>query len=173
MTTRTTRIPARPVQQDERLERNVIDDNVRRIPDRPARSSAIVENKKTGNSFELGNEEYQGGTLSKEKTTITGQGSAQFKKELNVSGGYSAVHGCVMTKPTKVESSAIFTGSRFEDPVNIEAGGKAIFNGCVFSDDAFVTSDAANAVTDVVITGCIRQGTPAHVNCTVLGEVVV
>jgi len=170
MNSRTTNQPNRPVTADERLDRNVVDDSIRRIPNRVEPNNAITEIKKTGNAYELQNGEYPGGQFSTAKGTVTGQGSSNFTKEHKVtSSGEYSFSGCVFTNTVEVKGKAVYNSCRFEKAVSVAAGAKAIFNGCIFTDDGKVTNAAG--VADCVVIGCMRIGTAAHVNVTLVGEV--
>lgn len=167
---RTVRQPSRPVSSDERLDRNVVDDSIRRIPDRVMPNNAIEETKKTNNSYELQNGDYPGGQFTTTKGTVSGQGSTTFTKSHNVSAsGEYSFSGVVFTNTVEVSGKAVYLSCRFEKAVTVNAGAKAIFNGCVFTDDGQITNAAA--LTDCVAIGSMRIGTPAHVNVTVIGEV--
>lgn len=168
---RVTRQPARPVSNNERLDRNVVDDNIRRMPNRVVPNNVIIENKKNKNSYELSNGEYSGGQFATEKGTVQGQGSTIFTKTHAVSStGQYSFFGCVFSNSVNVSGKVVYNNCRFEEAVTIDAGAKAIFTGCIFTDNGQITNAAALA--DCVATGCMRIGTPAHVNVTVLGEVV-
>ena len=168
---RITRQPARPVSNNERLDRNVVDDNIRRVPDRVIPNNVIVEVKKSKNSYELSNGDYQGGQFATEKGTVQGQGSTTFTKTHSVAttGQYS-FSSCVFQNTVKVSGKVVYNNCRFEEAVTIDAGAFAIFNGCVFTDNGVVTNNAALA--DCVVIGSMRIGTPAHVNVTLIGEVI-
>ena len=169
----STRLPARPVSKYDRLDRNVTDDAIRRIPNRVLPNNVLLETKKTNNSYELSNGQYSGGQYATEKGTVQGQGSTSFSKPSTVStSGQYSFNGCVFTNNVTVSGKAVYNACRFEAVVNVSQGGKAIFNGCVFTDSGQVVNNPANAVTDVSVVASMRVGTIAHVNSTVVGEVV-
>jgi hypothetical protein len=166
-----TRQPARPVSNDERLDRNVLDDNIRRMPNRVVSNNTMVETQKTNNNYELSNGEYGGGQYSTPKGTVQGQGSSVFTKAHSVaSSGQYSFYGCVFKNVVTISGRVVYNNCRFESAVTVDAGAFAIFTGCIFTDNGQITNNAALA--DCVATGCMRVGTPAHVNVTVLGEVV-
>ena len=167
----TTRQPARPVSNNERLDRNVLDDNIRRMPDRVIPNNIMSESQKTNNSYELSNGSYGGGQYTTPKGTVQGQGSSVFTKPHSVAAtGQYSFYGCVFENTVSVAGKVIYNNCRFQAEVDIGTTGKAIFTGCVFTDEGQITNNAALA--DCVATGCMRIGTSAHVNVTVLGEVV-
>tara|TARA_R100001510_G_C7607770_1_gene172274 strand:- start:45 stop:560 length:516 start_codon:yes stop_codon:yes gene_type:complete len=171
MSSRTTKQPSRPVSADERLDRNVVDDSIKRIPNRVEPNNAFTEIKKTGNAYELQNGEYPGGQFSTPKGSVTGQGASSFTKEHKVaSSGEYTFSGCVFENTVEVSGKVVYNSCRFEKAVSVAAGAKAIFNGCIFTDDGKVTNAAG--VADCVVIGCMRIGTGAHVNVTLIGEVV-
>jgi len=170
---RIVRQPSREVNKNERLDRNVIDDNIGRIPNRVMPNNTLTESRKTKNSHELSNGQYSGGQYSTQKGTVQGQGSSAFLKTSTVSSnGQYSFSGCIFENTVEVSGKVIYNSCRFEKPVTVNTGGKAIFNGCFFTDNGKVTNNPANAITDVTVVASMRVGTGAHINCTVVGEVV-
>lgn len=168
----TTRQPARPVAPNERLDRNVVDDNIRRIPDRIVPGNVLVEQQKTNNSYELANGAYGGGQFTTPKGTVFGQGATCFSKEHFVSStGQYRVSGIIFENTVVIDGVVLYNNCRFEKAITVNNGAKVVFIGCVFVDEAQITN--LGAVLDCAVVGTIRIGVPAHVNVTLVAEVVV
>lgn len=164
--------PTRPTTNNERFDTNVNDDNNRRIPNRVAAGNAVVESQKEQNSFELSNGEYGGAQLQSKKGTVQGQGGSTFTKEHSIpTSAEYGVAGCVFSNVVNIAGKVVYNNCRFEKLITVQNGARAIFNGCIFVDSGQI-DNSLNALVNVDAVGCMRIGTPAHINVTIVGEVV-